>query len=311
MAGGQCRGRGDRRLGHCLEPWRYRPGVRTGLGDQASGCRGVLVAVEEGALELDDEAGPPGATVAHLLAHASGLAFDSRTVMAPPATQRIYSSAGFEVLAETVEAATGIDFAEYLRQSVCELLGMTRTVLDGPAGHGARSSVADWRASQLICWCRRCCRRRCWTERPASPSRVSTDSCPVMANTSPTTGARVRDPGAQESALDRCEQLAGDLRSLRAVGDLPVGRPTLRPGVRGAHRPAVRCVGQAVVERIQRQCVRGNGRLAVVHSNHTRFIKAHQKLAQHVPHRAQSVSRVCYPVLRGVLGKTFLVDNRR
>ncbi|WHU48934.1 serine hydrolase domain-containing protein [Gordonia sp. L191] len=103
----------------------------------------VLVAVEEGALELDDEAGPPGATVAHLLAHASGLAFDSRTVMAPPATQRIYSSAGFEVLAETVDAATGIDFAEYLRQSVCEPLGMTDTVLDGPAGHGARSSVAD------------------------------------------------------------------------------------------------------------------------------------------------------------------------
>lgn len=103
----------------------------------------VLVAVEEGAVELDDPAGPPGSTVAHLLAHASGLAFDSRTVMAPPATQRIYSSAGFEVLAETVQAAAGIEFAEYLRQSVSEPLGMSATALAGPAGHGARSSVAD------------------------------------------------------------------------------------------------------------------------------------------------------------------------
>src|SRR5690606_26976498 len=39
--------------------------------------RAVLVAVEEEAIALDEPAGPPGATVAHLLAHASGIAFDS------------------------------------------------------------------------------------------------------------------------------------------------------------------------------------------------------------------------------------------
>ena len=33
----------------------------------------VLVAVEEETVALDQPAGPPGATVAHLLAHASGL----------------------------------------------------------------------------------------------------------------------------------------------------------------------------------------------------------------------------------------------
>lgn len=103
----------------------------------------VLVAVEEGAIELDDAAGPPGSTVAHLLAHASGLEFDSRAVAAPVGTRRIYSSAGFEVLAESVAAVTGIDFAEYLQEAVCEPLGMTGTRLAGPAGHGARSSVAD------------------------------------------------------------------------------------------------------------------------------------------------------------------------
>src|SRR5688572_15911841 len=32
----------------------------------------LLVAVEEGAIDLDDAAGPPGSTVRHLAAHASG-----------------------------------------------------------------------------------------------------------------------------------------------------------------------------------------------------------------------------------------------
>ncbi|MFW0787482.1 serine hydrolase domain-containing protein [Gordonia sp. CPCC 206044] len=103
----------------------------------------VLVAVEEGAVDLDDAAGPPGATIAHLLAHASGLAFDANEIAAPVGTARIYSSAGFEVVAQTVETATGIAFGEYLHEAVCEPLGLESTVLAGPAGHGARSSVAD------------------------------------------------------------------------------------------------------------------------------------------------------------------------
>ncbi|MGV9827315.1 serine hydrolase domain-containing protein [Gordonia sp. NPDC003429] len=103
----------------------------------------VLVAVEEGAITLDDPAGPPGATIAHLLAHASGLAFDSREVQAPVGEKRIYSSAGFEVLAEAVEQATDISFAGYLSEAVCAPLGLTDTSLDGPAGHGARSTVRD------------------------------------------------------------------------------------------------------------------------------------------------------------------------
>src|SRR5262250_434788 len=36
----------------------------------------VLVAVEEGAVELDEPAGPPRSTLRHLLSHASGLVFD-------------------------------------------------------------------------------------------------------------------------------------------------------------------------------------------------------------------------------------------
>ncbi|MGK8525108.1 serine hydrolase domain-containing protein [Nocardia asteroides] len=103
----------------------------------------VLVAVEEGAIELDQPAGPPGATVRHLLAHASGLAFDTTDVQAAPGARRIYSSAGFEVLAAFVTEQTGIAFDDYLRAAVFEPLGMAASVLAGPAGHAGRSTAAD------------------------------------------------------------------------------------------------------------------------------------------------------------------------
>lgn len=49
----------------------------------------VLVAVEEGALDLDQPAGPTGSTVRHLLAHASGLAFGEQKVQTEPGRKRI------------------------------------------------------------------------------------------------------------------------------------------------------------------------------------------------------------------------------
>lgn len=103
----------------------------------------LLVAVEEGAVELDQPAGPPGSTVRHLLSHASGLAFGDRTVQAEPERKRIYSSAGFEVLADLVETETGIGFDDYLHQAVFEPLGMRSSTLTGSAGHGANSSTED------------------------------------------------------------------------------------------------------------------------------------------------------------------------
>jgi CubicO group peptidase (beta-lactamase class C family) len=103
----------------------------------------ALIAVEEGAIELDQPAGPKGSTVRHLLAHTSGLAFDAPRVQAEPGTKRIYSSAGFEVLADLIGKQTGIEFPEYLRQGVFEPLGMDGSSLTGGAGHGAESTVAD------------------------------------------------------------------------------------------------------------------------------------------------------------------------
>lgn len=103
----------------------------------------TLVALEEGAFELDDPAGPEGATVRHLLAHASGLDFDSTQVRAAPGERRIYSNTGFEALAQTLTERSGIPFADYLGEAVTAPLAMTSTELAGSPAAGARSTAAD------------------------------------------------------------------------------------------------------------------------------------------------------------------------
>ncbi|MCF2532779.1 serine hydrolase domain-containing protein [Yinghuangia soli] len=103
----------------------------------------VLVAIEEGGVELDEPAGPDGATVRHLLAHTAGYAFDHERVMARPGERRIYSNAGFEVLARHVAQNCGIPFPVYLSEAVFRPLGMADSRLDGsPAADGV-STVAD------------------------------------------------------------------------------------------------------------------------------------------------------------------------
>nr|WP_303715553.1 serine hydrolase domain-containing protein [Kutzneria buriramensis]WKX16112.1 serine hydrolase domain-containing protein [Kutzneria buriramensis] len=103
----------------------------------------ALVAYEEGAIELDEPAGPPGATVRHLLAHTSGLAFDEHRVTAAPGERRLYSNAGFEQLGDHIAKATDIPFGEYLRQAVLEPLGMGSTTLEGSPAKDGVSSVED------------------------------------------------------------------------------------------------------------------------------------------------------------------------
>ncbi|QYM77094.1 serine hydrolase [Leucobacter luti] len=103
----------------------------------------ILLAVEEGALELDDPAGPDGATVRHLLAHASGLDFSEDLIRARPGHRRVYSNLGINVLAETFTERAGMAFDEYLREGILEPLGMTATRLEGPPAAGGISTVAD------------------------------------------------------------------------------------------------------------------------------------------------------------------------
>ena len=106
----------------------------------------VLVAVEEGALELDDpvaahipeygDAHRRDITVRHLLAHASGLPESVKGTPVlevlpdrPPATRRVYSNEGYLVLGLLLRAATGIEHARYMKEAVLDPLGMDAFLL--------------------------------------------------------------------------------------------------------------------------------------------------------------------------------------
>ena len=105
----------------------------------------VLVAVEERTLALDEPAGPPGATVAHLLAHASGLGPEGLEIVAPAGRRRIYSNGGYEVLADLLEERAGMPFGEYLAEAVFVPLGMAGARLppgSSPAA-GVEGALAD------------------------------------------------------------------------------------------------------------------------------------------------------------------------
>jgi CubicO group peptidase (beta-lactamase class C family) len=102
----------------------------------------TLVAAEEGAIDLDEAAGPEGSTVRHLLAHASGLPFDGEIPIAKPGRRRIYSNTGFEQLADALARAAEMPFEDYLRAAVLEPLGM-QAQLRETAAAGIHGSLDD------------------------------------------------------------------------------------------------------------------------------------------------------------------------
>ena len=102
----------------------------------------TLVAAEEGVVDLDEPAGPPGSTLRHLLAHASGLPFEGTTPIAGPDRRRIYSNEGFRIVAAHLSARAEMPFEEYVREAVCRPLGLG---LDphGDPGSGMHASLVD------------------------------------------------------------------------------------------------------------------------------------------------------------------------
>lgn len=103
----------------------------------------AVIAVEEETIELDEPAGPPGSTVRHLLAHASGLGFETSALLARPGRRRIYSNTGIEAVAAHLAAAAGMPFSTYLREGVFTPLGMADSELRGSPAHAVHSTVSD------------------------------------------------------------------------------------------------------------------------------------------------------------------------
>jgi CubicO group peptidase (beta-lactamase class C family) len=115
-------------------PWASVTKLLTGLA--------LLVALEEGTIELDESAGPPGATLRHLLAHASGLPFEGDRPITEPGRRRIYSNAGIELAAGLLEARAEMSFADYFVQAVAGPLGLTGR-LAGSAAYAYRGPLGD------------------------------------------------------------------------------------------------------------------------------------------------------------------------
>ncbi|WP_216388800.1 serine hydrolase domain-containing protein [Arcanobacterium phocae] len=101
----------------------------------------VLVAVERGLVSLDEQAGPEGSTIRHLLAHASGLSSAAGDPIAAPGTRRIYSNYGFDVLGEAVAARVGMSIQDWVRQTVLEPVRMLDASVDGSIAFSGRASL--------------------------------------------------------------------------------------------------------------------------------------------------------------------------
>jgi CubicO group peptidase (beta-lactamase class C family) len=115
-------------------PWASVTKLLTGLA--------FLVALEEGTVDLDEPAGPPGSTLRHLLSHASGLPIDGDAPISQPGRRRIYSNSGIERAAALLEARAEMPFADYFALAVVAPLGL-RGRLDGSPAYAYRGPLAD------------------------------------------------------------------------------------------------------------------------------------------------------------------------
>ena len=110
---------------------------------------GVLLAVEEGSVELGEEVpaliegeNARGATVADVLAHAGGFGPGGK-ILDDPGRRRIYSNGGYEVLGAQVEASTEMPFVDYVVEGLFAPLGMHSTTIVGSPAFAGHSTVND------------------------------------------------------------------------------------------------------------------------------------------------------------------------
>ena len=176
----------------------------------------MLVALEEGTVDLDEPAGPEGSTLRHLLAHASGLPPDDGPPLMPPARRRIYSNTGIELAADLVAGAR--------RDSVRRVLPRVRRRAARPRRRAARLAGAGRTAARSTT-CSRSARELLAPTlvAPETLDEATSVQFPGLSGVLPGFGRmdpndwglafELRD--AQVAALDERAQLAADVRSLR------------------------------------------------------------------------------------------------
>lgn len=104
----------------------------------------ALIAIKDNVVGLEDEVGPcKGSTLAHLLSHSSGLAFDKNNCLMPLETRRIYSNIGFEYIGNYISQKVKLPFGIYMKEKFFDALGMDNSSLTGSPAAGAESNLED------------------------------------------------------------------------------------------------------------------------------------------------------------------------
>ena len=134
---GRRRCRDPRRRGREF-PWASVTKLLTGLA--------VLVALEEGTVDLDEPAGPPGSTLRHLLAHASGLPLDGGSRSPSRAAAASTRTPASSSPPRSSPTRAEMPFADYFAQAVAGRSGsrgalgrLARPRLPRPARRPARA----------------------------------------------------------------------------------------------------------------------------------------------------------------------------
>lgn len=111
----------------------------------------VGVDVDWGLHAYEEVVGPQGATLAHLLSHASGLGLEESDRVTAPGVRRVYSNAGIE---RAVAAVVGDgDPARWLEDRVFRPLGLARSALEDRPAAGVVGSTNDL-ARLAVAWLR-------------------------------------------------------------------------------------------------------------------------------------------------------------